>query len=79
MTRSMLGLHRRAMRLEKQARVQIDDEFEKQIRGKINAGGARCGLPPRSWDCRIPSRGLTITEILNAGRQRARARTVLSM
>ena len=71
MQNSMKTISRRLRRLERQFGLEEETWEEKALWARLEAARLRCVTPPPSPERRAGSRGMSIVDILNAGRQRA--------
>src|ERR1035437_2770149 len=60
-------------RLERRFGLEVESEDTQRLRVRLENARRRCGSPAPSQECLAGLRGMTIPQILNSGRQRARA------
>ena len=67
----MKTIARRLHKLEERLTPAADDAQTTRLRSRLESARLRCGLPPLSAERQDNCRGMSLVEILNAGRRRA--------
>jgi hypothetical protein len=70
----MRNIAKRLHRLEEQFGPEVETAATRYVRMRIEEARLRCGLPPISPERLAELRGMSLIEILNSGRQKARQR-----
>jgi hypothetical protein len=68
----MLNLRRRIRKLEKRLGPGAESEKSRYMRMRLENARRRCGLLPPTPERLAELRGMTVTQILHLGRERAR-------
>ncbi len=71
----MRALVRRLRRLEKLLAPAVESEHSRRLRARIEDGRVRLGPPPSDPEPRAEFAGMSVIEMLHAGRDRARLAT----
>jgi hypothetical protein len=68
---TMGAISKRLHRLEGRLGTAVESEANRYLRVRLENARLRCGLPPPSPERLAELRGMTVSQILHSGRQRA--------
>jgi hypothetical protein len=74
----MTGMERRLRRLEERFRGPVESELARRVTARLEAARRRYGVPPPPAERLAQIRGMSIVEILHAGRRRTHANSCLA-